>query len=356
MMETEHNRANPDTQFDVDIMILDYFVCTAVNAMLKARIAERHGQAHSWDVEGLLLLFDTFKSISSAHHSKNLITRDLEAKLQLITFASLFFHRYLDSIWSRDVAELNLWREKNRQNAMEWMTNNEDKELFDHSSWTAFQALPADPSILARNYQAMLLQLKIPPGNQIRDRDKIISLLDIIPEFMALCAIAAPILSDEMSMDLAAQFMMQACLEQYHIFGNLSPEIINEAFAWGPKGIDDAISETNSSKRQSTLPHADPEVHFTSSADAVNVSSWWKKRAEYMDRLQPESGVSHHIHLENLSNAFPIFQFEGMIIDFLTHLIESLEVPVLLQLERGQLGGLSRTESENLKKRVGYWT
>lgn len=59
MMETENSRANPDTQFDVDIMILDYLVCTAVNATLKARIAERHGQAHSWDVEGLLLLFDS---------------------------------------------------------------------------------------------------------------------------------------------------------------------------------------------------------------------------------------------------------------------------------------------------------
>lgn len=240
---------------------------------------------------------------------------------------------------------------------MEWMTNNEEKKLFDHNSWATFRALQVNCSVLAENYHTMLLQLKIPPGNQIRDRDKIISLLDIIPEFMALCAIAAPILSDEMSMELAAQFMMQACLEQYHIFGNLSPEIINEAFAWGPKGIDDAISETNSSKRQITLPHADPEVHFTSSADAINnVSIWWKKRAEYMDRLRPESGVSHHIHLQNLSNAFPIFQFEGMIIDFLTHLIEKLEVPVLLQLERGQLGELSRTETENLKKRVGYGT
>jgi len=58
MMEIDC-RANPDTQFEVDIMILDYLVCAAINAILKARIAERHGKTHTWDVDGLLMLFDS---------------------------------------------------------------------------------------------------------------------------------------------------------------------------------------------------------------------------------------------------------------------------------------------------------
>lgn len=292
------------------------------------------------------IIVTAFKSISSAHHSKRPITRDLEAKLQLLTFASLFFRRHVNSVWSREIPELNLWREKNTQSAREWMTN-KGNQLFENNSWLTPRALQVDHSTLERNYHTMLLQLRIPPENQIRDRRKIILLLDIIPEFMALCAIAAPILSDELSMELAAQFMMQASLEQYQIFGNISPEIINEAFAWGANGIDNAVSDAKSSKRQINSP----------CIDAIdNASSWEKKRAEYLNRLQPEGEVSLHVHLQSLSNNFPFFQFEGMIIDFLTHLIEKLEVPVLLQLERGQLGELSFTETEKLKKRVGYWT
>lgn len=37
-------------------MVLDYLVCNAINAILRSRIAERQGQAHSWDVAGLLSL------------------------------------------------------------------------------------------------------------------------------------------------------------------------------------------------------------------------------------------------------------------------------------------------------------
>jgi hypothetical protein len=49
----------------------------------------------------------------------------------------------------------------------------------------------------------------------------------------------------------------------------------------------------------------------------------------------------------------PLFRFEGDVIDLLFDIMKSLEPPVLIQLERGKLGDLSRAETQALKDRIG---
>ena len=59
------DKADPAVQLDVDVMVLDYLVCNAINATLRSRIAERQGQLHSWDVLGFLSLSSSRSMIHS---------------------------------------------------------------------------------------------------------------------------------------------------------------------------------------------------------------------------------------------------------------------------------------------------
>ena len=48
-MTMDLNKADPDTQTDIDIMILDYLLCIAIETALSGRIAERQGHQFQWD-------------------------------------------------------------------------------------------------------------------------------------------------------------------------------------------------------------------------------------------------------------------------------------------------------------------
>jgi hypothetical protein len=51
--------AEPDTQFEVDIMVLDYLCCKGIQATLRARIAERKEEQHQEDADCYISLFDS---------------------------------------------------------------------------------------------------------------------------------------------------------------------------------------------------------------------------------------------------------------------------------------------------------
>jgi hypothetical protein len=46
-------------------------------------------------------------------------------------------------------------------------------------------------------------------------------------------------------------------------------------------------------------------------------------------------------------------ELDGMVLEFLSDLMATLDAPILIQLERGKLGTLSRAETQELKTRVG---
>lgn len=172
---------------------------------------------------------------------------------------------------------------------------------------------------LDENYNSMLSDLKIPVTSRLLDRRLVMPLLDILPDFMALCAIAAPILPAEESMELAAQFMLQSSLEQCLVFGRASSDVIDEAFAWGSPDAGNANLETA----------ADDDARI-----------WWRKKAKYIRHLQPNPGESLYTRLQNVSRDFTVSQFEGMVIDFIHDLLTKLEIPALVQFETGGLAEL----------------
>jgi hypothetical protein len=332
---------DPEVHFEIDIMILDYLLCSAINATLRTRIAERREQAHDWNADGSIALFDcmnlptrcdrpgspadvsyqAFGSVISSHHSGSPISRDIEIKLQVLTFTTLFCRRYTNSDWNE--ATILRWRNQNAENARQWLAGESNEGSL---QWPALDTLRTD---LDQNYRALLLQLKVPGGSQAGSRASLISLLDILPEFMAICAIAAPMLSREISMEIAVLFMMHASVEQCLIFGRALPEVVREAFAWGSQNLSEEHIATNSS------------------------SDWRSKRNQYMNYLRPKTDIPLEAHLQTLWSNYPIFIFEEIVLDFLIDLIAKLDVPLLVQLEIGKLAPLSRSDTNMLKQRIG---
>ncbi|OGM39753.1 hypothetical protein ABOM_011017 [Aspergillus bombycis] len=74
---------------------------------------------------------------------------------------------------------------------------------------------------------------------------------------------------------------------------------------------------------------------------------------EYMSYLQPPDGTSLNVHMRTVSTKFPIDKFKCAVFDTLVKVMRVLEPPILIQLERGQLWGLSRADTKQLKDRVG---
>lgn len=176
-------------------------------------------------------------------------------------------------------------------------------------------------SALDSNYRSMLKQLKISLNNA-RPRTKLLLLSNTAREFTTLCSIAGPKVSETHLFNITSELIMQGIIEEIRVSGYLSSEDISTRLAWAP--------------------------------DASKESKWTRNFAKYMNYLQPPPGVHPKTHLDGISNEFSLFQFEGIVIDFLFNLMKKLDPPVLVQLERGKLCGMTRAETQMLKHRVGF--
>ncbi|PYI21154.1 hypothetical protein BO99DRAFT_472334 [Aspergillus violaceofuscus CBS 115571] len=87
--------------------------------------------------------------------------------------------------------------------------------------------------------------------------------------------------------------------------------------------------------------------------EVIEEKSTAKGRQGHLKYFQPPRGLSLEVHLRNISNGLPAAQLARAVIDYLANLMQSLDPPILLQLERGKLGGLTREETRQLKERIG---
>lgn len=147
-------------------------------------------------------------------------------------------------------------------------------------------------------------------------------LSNTIPKFMDLCTMAKEKVSITRWVDITVQFLMEAAAEEYHRYGNGSLEAFNKCLCWEPKDNSQALA-------------------------------WKQASAKYVDCLKSQRTLLD-AHLETTSSEKSLHRLEGTVVDFLLDLMKTLDPPVLVQLERGQLGGLSRAETEHLKNQVGF--
>jgi hypothetical protein len=150
--------------------------------------------------------------------------------------------------------------------------------------------------------------------------EKAISLSKLAMAFISLCHNVGTRLSDAEWTCVAAQFVIQAALEEYRTSESCTSP--SKCIAWAEETLNQISNRRQASSR-------------------------------YMSYLQPPSGTPLDIHLVNVSTKLPLPPFVYTVFDVLISIMKVLEPPVLIQLERGQLWGLSRAETQQLKDRVG---
>jgi len=165
-------------------------------------------------------------------------------------------------------------------------------------------------------------------GHQIRhympvqehpSREGCSALSEIGIQFMDLCAAAVHKVSETRWFDIGAQFMVQAMLEE-QCERNTPSDILSKLYAWAPN-------------------------------DQARYSKWLKIRQSYTNEFLNHDGIS--APRNDLKRKFPFEGFRSVVLGFLIDLMTTLDAPLLVQLERGQIGCLSRDETQRLRERIG---
>ncbi|KAE8148824.1 hypothetical protein BDV25DRAFT_141417 [Aspergillus avenaceus] len=151
------------------------------------------------------------------------------------------------------------------------------------------------------------------------NQGKSVTLMQMATSFKSLCKTVSTMVSETNWVDIAAQFVIQAVLEKHQAPGFTDTQ--NQRIAWAKETLEQLSGEGQVS-------------------------------AQYMRYVQPPIGPDHD-RLTSSFSELPIDRFRWSVFDILRTIMKMLEPPVLIQLERGQLCGLSRAETQDLKNRVG---
>ncbi|GIJ87182.1 hypothetical protein Asppvi_006088 [Aspergillus pseudoviridinutans] len=222
------------------------------------------------------------------------ITRDMRIKLQLLEFITTCNQKQYHSAAANNQSLRHGFGEQK-----EGFTVSTEPQVYPSHSKSEAQR----PHI-GTNKDCTQPRLDIPPA--------------IAYAFISLCIVANDHLSDNWA-DIAAQLMLKAAYENH---GSTMPDKFYELIAQAPEAL----------KKK---------------------PDWQRVADKYETYLQPPLGVLPSRDLETPLKRLPTHQLGTIIIEFLFDLMRCLNPPVLLQLERGKLYGLSRAETQGLKTKVG---
>jgi hypothetical protein len=266
--------------------------------------------------------------------------------MQLLKFATLFLQRYSPCPATPPLDALMEMRHRNTIRAEAWLQRRQ--------TLTRFPGFDQPLAVieLQHNRRAILSDVGLNDeveGEEFFGTPYSVSLIDLLPMFMDLSATKVHLANWNINptwMRLAAEFMLQAALEQYRIFGAQGTDSFDTAFAWG---------WTNQKNSRPDSPSEDSIVNemFRDDTGQHEVLEWTEIRNEFTATLNATKG-SITDHLTTISVKHPLGEFEGTIISFLEGMLKSFKLPVLVQMELGQLEGFSRAETTAFKSRLGW--
>jgi hypothetical protein len=344
--------AEASTDLEVDHMILDYLSHQATHDILASR---KSGKVHA-AFQHSLVTMDAFLEMFKTKHPSYKPDPELGFRLMLLKFSTLFCHRFVRSAILPSEAMLHRLKEENTSRALDWIrdSNRLPSGDRDMSRWET--RLPFAPQALEYHRAYSLEAVKLQPegdrhGDAFYGTSASLALLDILPLFMSVIAARNELANSNLTlglMDLSARFMLQACLEQYLIFGEDGSDAIDEAFAWGykrPRGADEPGGQGVE----------DETISMFQAEDGIQeeLPHWRDLRAEYIALLADETPGGLQDHLEQLAKDQPVAGFESTVLQLLAELAASLPLPVLAQLERGTLDGMGSKETQAFLRSCG---
>ncbi|KAI9787744.1 MAG: hypothetical protein M1839_000276 [Geoglossum umbratile] len=385
----EGKRANRETQAEVDIMILDYLLYMAAKQTIGGRKAERSGVANCGSSRGngsgefgasspadvSMTMVDSFLPLFKANHPSQPIPELVQSRLHLLKFTTLFVHRLQRTPTTPPLPSLTQLRTKNHLRAAAWLSHHPpiastDPFFTPFTTTSPQNNLPLPPATLHQNRQHVLTyHHPSQPYSPHYGTPSSLSLRDTLPQFMELSAYITSTYKsgrvNETWEKMAAEYMLQAALEAYLVYGEQGDGPLRECFAWG----------FDESDEEGVLVNA----MFWDEEEEV-MQKWMGIRGEHLRAVRPPlpsittkppffillnltappaqlipppTASTIQSHLESVAARFPLFRFEGKLLDFLWALTRHDTVPTLVQLESGVLDGFSREETEALSLKVG---
>ncbi|XP_077660482.1 uncharacterized protein AFUA_3G05380 [Aspergillus fumigatus Af293] len=293
--QMKDHKVDPDTQAEVDTIILDYLLCTAINTFLCAQ--EREKQWHCKDQNSTWLV-QTINTLAPTLIHAETMSQDMRIKLQLLNFITTCNQDQYHSTPANSQSPPHGFGEQKEGCAL----STDRQEYPPHS-----KPLAQRPHLDTNNDRTQ-------PTPDIGSA--------IAYAFISLCIVANDHLPNTNWADIAAQLMLKAASEKHSSHGSTTPDIFYELIAQAPESV----------KKW-------PE--------------WQRVADKYETYLQPPFRVLPSRDLETALQRPPTHRLGTIIIEFLFDLMRRLSPPILLQLERGKLCGLSRAETQGLKTKVG---
>ena len=364
--------AQSETSLEVDHMILDYMAYQTIDACFASRVMKRQSDS-SRSLASNLTMSNTFVSIFKSRHTTYQPDADLRLRIALLKLATLFTQRSTYNATTPPRSALKSLRATNQDRARSWIGNADriPSSLFDTTALD--HDLPTSLKELERNRAHVLNGLDLPPEDEIHEdahygTSLCLSLLDLLPLFMQVSAVSNAMNNSSLTsfwMQLACEFMLQACLEQYLVFGAQGSDAVDEAFAWGYKDGEHDDANVDGEEAMSMDKNEEINDMFENEVYSVEVDGWASTKASYVSRLFPDASASVDSpssvlssdekpaikaeivdHLENLAAQHPIATFEALLLKFLAALSKSIPAPVLVQLQHGHLDGMSELETK----------
>ncbi|KAJ5469443.1 hypothetical protein N7539_009061 [Penicillium diatomitis] len=284
-------KADPDVRADVDLMVLDYLATLAIGRVLTAAGNPTKTPRLEEEVDWQVRTVKVFHANMMTACEDIATSSDLEIKLQILEFVNEFWnHPGPPKSSSRNTAS----------------NSNQDP------SKTSAQAMDQNTSDDFKTSSTNPQSLQLPLGT-------------IGLDFLELCDRASAKVSPTRWFDLGARFVVQSELEDYPTCHDGMSSRAAELFQWLPRN-----------------PDLKPK--------------WVAMQGQYVLRAniyELEDGDERNAMWEQLKDENPFDKFRSMVIAFVDDLMDTLDPPVLLQLECGKLGSLTEAETRELKERIG---
>lgn len=351
---TTRKTSDLETSLEVDHMILDYLTYQAIETCFAHKHLPTHVEVDKASpVDHALLQVDDFFHLFKSRYPRYIPDNELRLRQALLQLVTLITQRLSRNSSTPSKSALEAIRSKNQRRACEWIGDAIHSPTAGHDTIALFDAeLPVPQEELELSRAHFLDTLNAPAEDEMYEDafygvKGCVSLLDLLPLFMRVSAICHGMWDSGLTpqwMQLAADWMLQACLEQYLVFGATGSDVMDEAFAWGYKEWE---GDGQNGEEQRTGHNDDP---FQTEYDQGKAEEWEQIRNHALATLISVKGGELIPHLLQISFDHPIADVDRSITRFLRSLAKAIPEPVLAQLERGKLDGMSEQETQKFMR------
>lgn len=167
-----------------------------------------------------------------ANHPDQPVPAGMKFRLRLLRFTTLYTRRLTPCTTAPSMPALRDLRTNNKAQVDRWSAS----RVLEVPQWTESVSAPEDT--LQRNRLHVLNQLSVrsPEAAEFYGTPESVSLHDLLPLFLDLSAESRQMQNSSTKrrwMEMAAEWMLQASLEQFLIYGTGGPEKIADSFVWG---------------------------------------------------------------------------------------------------------------------------